>query len=74
MGIGANERIAFKGHRLEHPRLIFGGEPPFGSELADLYAWHARDVSAFAIDDAGKPVPRDVVGIEEVQEFLGASW
>ncbi len=39
--------------------------------MADLSAslWHASDVAAFAIDDAGTPVLGDFVGIEEVQEF-----
>ena len=69
MGIGANERVPLKGGILEQPRLIFGGAPPLRGELADLGAWNARDESAFAIDDAGKPVPRDVLGTEEAQEF-----
>ena len=38
--------------------------------MADRDAWNARDEPAFAIDDAGNPVPRDVVGTEEAQEFL----
>ena len=69
LGIGRYERIPLKGGELEQPRLIFGGAPPFRGELADLGAWNARDEPAFAIDDAGKPVPRDVLGIEEAQEF-----
>jgi hypothetical protein len=37
--------------------------------LADLGTWNARDEPAFAINDSGKPVPRDVLDTEEVQEF-----
>ena len=62
LGIGAYEHIALKGGILEQPRLIFGGAPPLRGELADLGAWNARDEPALAIDDAGKPVPRDVAG------------
>ena len=64
------ERIPLKGGVLEQPRLIFDGAPPFRGELADLGAWNARDESALAIDDGGKPVPRDVLDTEEAQEFL----
>ena len=63
------ERIALKGGVLEQPRLIFGRAPPLRGELADLGAWNARDEPAFALDDAGKPVPRDVVSTEEAQEL-----
>ena len=44
---------------------------PRRGELADLGVWNARDEPAFAIDDGGKPVPRDIVDTEEVKEFSG---
>ena len=69
--LAANERIPLAGGVLGQPRPIFGGAQPRRGELADLGVWNARDEPAFAIDDGGKPVPRDIVDTEEVKEFSG---
>jgi hypothetical protein len=53
---------------------MFGSAPPLRGVLADLSTSlrNARDESAFVIDDAGKPVRRDVVCAEEAQEVLAS--
>jgi hypothetical protein len=69
MDIRGYERIPLKGWILEQTRLIFGRAPPLRRELADLSLgalfWNARDESAFAINDADNPVPRDITRTEE---------
>ena len=68
--MGRYERIPFKGWILEQTRPAFDCTPPLRGELANLDAWSAGDEPAFAIDDGGKPVPRDVLDIKEAPEFL----
>src|SRR5262245_19944635 len=69
MRIGLNQSISLKGGELEQPRLILGGAPPLRCELADLGVWNAGDEAALAIDDAGKPVLRNILCTEEAREF-----
>ena len=75
MGIGVYERVALKGWILEQTSSIFDRAPPLRGKLANLGRSfrHARDEAAFAIDDAGKPVPRDVMRTEEGQEFAASN-
>ena len=71
MGIGGNERVALKGWILEQTRLIFDRAPPLRGELANLGRSfrNPRDEAALAINDADKPVLRDVTRTEEGEEF-----
>ena len=71
MRIGAYERVTLEGGELKQTRLILDRAPPWRGELTDLGAslWHACDVAALAIDDAGKPVPGNVLGTEKAQKL-----
>src|SRR5262245_51018843 len=72
MSIGANERLALKGEILEYTRAILDCTPPLNGKLPDLGTslWHARSEPALAINDADKPVRRNVPCAEEAQETL----
>ena len=72
MGIGLNERSPSREVELEHTSSIFGRSPPLRGKLAhlDISLRYTSDESALAVDDAGKPVSRDITRTEEGAEFL----
>ena len=57
------------------PGSIFDRAPPLRGKLANLGRSfrNPRDEAALAIDDAGKPVLRDVTRTEEGQEFSASN-